>query len=192
MTDELFSRAVPGGQVVIEMTGWDGRSSVPKFLHDWPAAIEFIASPGFRPMGGIRRLTVRDVGRASPSPRQAEVIAARAQRDIRCGACGADPGRPCTDVPPGRAVHGGRWAAAARRARSEARAGNLTGAQRAALARLPRIPAEEIEACRLPGGGHNFTREWFLAHDLPYPPVAGWRKAVERAEDTGPDEDTSP
>ena len=29
-------------------------------------------------------------------------------------------------------------------------------------------------------GGYAFTRAWFLEHGLPYPPVAGWREAVER------------
>ena len=31
-----------------------------------------------------------------------------------------------------------------------------------------------------PAGGYRFIRRWFLDNGLPYPPVAGWRQAVER------------
>ena len=55
----------------------------------------------------------------------------------------------------------------------------------AILARLPRVSREEIEACRTPAGGYSFTKAWFLEHGLPYPPIAGWRQAVERDEDGG-------
>lgn len=189
MTDEIFSRVVPGGQVVIEMTGWDGRSSAPKFLSDWPSALEFLGSPGFRLMGGIRRLTVHDTGRPAPTLAQARAIAERGQRDLTCGAA---PGEPCTGAPDGRLVHGNRWVAAARAARAERRGARVTPEARAALTRLPRIPAEEIEACRLPAGGYSFTEPWFRKHGLPYPPIAGWLKAVTRPEDTDIQEDGRP
>jgi hypothetical protein len=42
------------------------------------------------------------------------------------------------------------------------------------------VPKAEIEKCRTPRGGYAFTRAWFLEHGLPYPPVPGWRQAVER------------
>lgn len=115
-------------------------------------------------------------------PELARRIEARAQGDIPCRECGARPGQPCARPETGRTVHGMRWVTAAKITKAEARAARRTPGQLAALAALPRIPREEIEACRLPGGGYSFTRSWFLAHGLPFPPVAGWRRAVEREE----------
>ena len=113
-------------------------------------------------------------------PELARRIEARAQAGIACRECDAPPGQPCTQPGAGKTVHRIRWVTAAKIVKAEARAARRTPEQLAALAALPRIPREEIEACRLPGGGYSFTREWFLAHGLPFPPVAGWRRAVER------------
>jgi hypothetical protein len=113
----------------------------------------------------------------------AERIAALAQKTIACKACGAAPGEPCTEPGPGRTVHGGRWAKAAIARRRGAKEARLTAEQRAILAALPPVPASEIEACRRPDGGYDFTRAWFLDHGLPWPPIAGWRRAVEREEE---------
>jgi hypothetical protein len=118
-----------------------------------------------------------------PSPYIAKLIADLAQKTIACNVCDAAPGEPCTDPGPGRTVHGGRWAKAAIARRRRNKAARLTPEQEAALAALPRVPREEIEACRLPNGEYNFTRAWFLDHGLPWPPIAGWRKAIEPEEE---------
>lgn len=117
-----------------------------------------------------------------PWPRTAREITAIAVTEIECGNCGAEPGKPCTGPGEGREVHGSRWATAAMTRRRRRQAGRLTAEQQAVLASPPRVPREAIEACRLPNGGYRFTPAWFLKHGLPYPPPAGWRKAVERAE----------
>jgi len=44
---------------------------------------------------------------------------------------------------------------------------------------LPRVPREEIEACRTPAGGYSFTRERLASWGVPWPPPAGWRRALE-------------
>ena len=73
-----------------------------------------------------------------------------------------------------------------RPSRSSGKQGRQTpeqAAEQAAVLRgLPRVPRAEIEKCRTPTGGYSFTRAWFLEHGLPYPPIAGWRQAVEREE----------
>ena len=53
----------------------------------------------------------------------------------------------------------------------------------AILASLPPVSRTEIEKCRTERGGYSFTKAWFLEHGLPYPPIAGWRQAVERDDD---------
>lgn len=45
-------------------------------------------------------------------PELAAKIAALAEETQHCGVCGADPGHPCTDPPPGHVVHGNRWVGA--------------------------------------------------------------------------------
>jgi hypothetical protein len=66
--------------------------------------------------------------------------------------------------------------------RRRRQAAKLTEEQRASLASLPRVAPEEIEACRLPNGGYRFDRAALERWGIPWPPPAGWRKAVERAE----------
>jgi hypothetical protein len=116
-----------------------------------------------------------------PWPRTAREITDLAVAEIPCGSCDAAAGKPCADPPEGREVHGGRWAAAAMTRRRRRQAARLTEEQRAELASLPQVAPDAIEKCRLPNGGYRFTQAWFLEHGLPYPPPAGWRKAVERA-----------
>jgi hypothetical protein len=55
------------------------------------------------------------------------------------------------------------------------------------FAGLPRIPCEEIEACRTLAGGYSFTRERLAAWGVPWPPPAGWRRALLRGEDGSDD-----
>jgi hypothetical protein len=117
-----------------------------------------------------------------PWPRTVREIVALAVSEIMCVSCGAAPGEPCTDPGEDREVHGSRWAVAAMTRRRRKQAARLTPEQQAVLASPPRVPPGEIEKCRLPNGGFRFTQAWFLEHGLPYPPPAGWRKAVERAE----------
>lgn len=125
-------------------------------------------------------MTVR--GARTP-PWLAKKITAFAQKTEPCPVCGAEPGEPCTEPGAGRDVHGRRWVTAAVEFKRQGRASRRTPEQDAALATLPRVPREEIEACRLPNGDYNFTRAWFLDHGLPWPPIAGWRRAVEHQED---------
>ena len=115
-------------------------------------------------------------------PGLAKKIAALARETVPCSECGAGPGEPCAEPGAGRDVHGHRWVAAAVEFKRASKARRRTPEQEAALAALPKVPREEIEACRLPNGDYNFTRAWFLGHGLPWPPIAGWRKAIEREE----------
>ena len=112
-------------------------------------------------------------------PEEAQRIAGHALEHTPCEDCAAAPGEPCVEPGSGRTVHKSRFIAAAIALRREARSAR-TPEQDAVLAALPRVPREEIEACRTPAGGYRFTRRWFVDHGLPYPPVAGWRQAVER------------
>jgi hypothetical protein len=121
----------------------------------------------------------------------AQEIAAHAQEHLACNDCGVVPGEPC-DQPGGRIVCKSRYISAAIAVRRQAKAGQQIPEQAAeravVLASLPKVPREEIEKCRTPRGGYSFTRAWFLEHGLPYPPIAGWRQAVERddgSEDPG-------
>jgi hypothetical protein len=114
------------------------------------------------------------------SPEQARKIAAHAREHIQCQDCSAPPGEPCIDTGSGTLVHKVRYVAAAIALKRADKPAERNPEQGAVLAVLPRIPREEIEACRTERGGYRFTRAWFLAHGLPYPPVAGWRQAVER------------
>lgn len=120
------------------------------------------------------------------TPQEVQKIAAYAPQ-LPCHGCGAKPGTPCTEPGKGRSVCKNRWGAAAIELSRQARAARRTPAQAAEqaaiLAALPRIPREEIEARRTPAGGYSFTRAWFLEHGLPYPPIPGWRQAVQREED---------
>jgi hypothetical protein len=113
-------------------------------------------------------------------------IAAHAWQHQTCDDCGATPGEPCTQPGRGRSVHKPRYVAAAIAIRRQAKAAHCTAEQAAELAAilagLPKVPSAEIEKCRTPRGGYSFTKAWFVEHGLPYPPVAGWRQAVEREE----------
>ena len=120
--------------------------------------------------------------RRTTSPETARKIAAHALQ-LPCEGCAAPPGEPCTEPGPGRSVCKNRYAAAAIAISRETRAARRTPAQTALLATLPRIPREEIELCRTERGGYAFTKAWFLEHGLPYPPISGWREAVEREDD---------
>jgi hypothetical protein len=120
------------------------------------------------------------------SPEEARRIADRARENKSCDDCGAAPGEPCTQPGRGRTVHQVRFVAAAvairRQAKAQQRTAEQAAEQAAILAGLPRVSREEIEKCRTPAGGYSFTWAWFLEHGLPYPPIAGWRQAVERED----------
>jgi hypothetical protein len=120
------------------------------------------------------------------SPEDAQKIADHARQHLACDDCGAAPGEPCTRPGSGRSVCKARYIAAAIAVRRQAKEARRTPEQQAdlaaVLAGLPRVPREEIEACRTPAGGYSFTRAWFLERGLPYPPVPGWRQAVKREE----------
>ena len=118
-------------------------------------------------------------GKRRTSPEDAQKIVAHA-RELPCQDCAAAPGEPCTRPGPGRNVCKSRYIAAAIEVKQALRAAARTLEQQAILANLPKVPKAEIEKCRTPAGGYAFTRAWFLEHGLPYPPVAGWREAVER------------
>ncbi|HZR53640.1 MAG TPA: hypothetical protein VFB06_29550 [Streptosporangiaceae bacterium] len=117
-----------------------------------------------------------------PWPNRAKEVTAIAVAEITCRKCGATAGQPCTDPGEDREVHGSRWATAAMVRRRRRQAARLTEEQQAALASLPRVPPEEIEKCRLPNGGYRFDQATLERWGVPWPPPAGWRKAVERAE----------
>jgi hypothetical protein len=120
------------------------------------------------------------------SPEGAQRTAAHARERLACDDCSAAPGEPCTRPGPGRSVCKPRFIAAAIALKRQARAARQTPEQAAdlaaILASLPRVPSPEIEKCRTAKGGYSFTRTWFLEHGLPYPPIPGWRQAVERKE----------
>lgn len=120
------------------------------------------------------------------SPEDVRKIVAHAQQHMPCHDCCAVPGGPCTQPRRGRTVCKSRYIAAAIAIRRQAKAQQRTAEQAAehaaVLASLPRVSGAEIEACRTPRGGYSFTKAWFLEHGLPYPPVPGWRQAVERED----------
>jgi hypothetical protein len=78
-----------------------------------------------------------------------------------------------------------------RQARDARQAPDQAAGHAAVLAWLPHVSRAEIEKCRTERGGCSFTRAWFLEHGLPYPPIAGWRQAVERDDDDTTTERTS-
>lgn len=123
------------------------------------------------------------------APEEAQKITAHARQHLRCDDCGAEPGAPCNQ-PGGRIVCRSRYIAAAialrRQAREARQAPDQAAEHAAVLASLPRVSRAEIEKCRTERGGYSFTKAWFLEHGLPYPPIAGWRRAVER-DDCGED-----
>jgi hypothetical protein len=105
---------------------------------------------------------------------------------LPCQDCGAAPGEPCTRPGAGRSICKIRYIQSAIALRRQAKAERQTVEQQAELeailAALPKVSRSEIEKCRTPRGGYAFTRAWFLEHGLPYPPIAGWRQAVERED----------
>jgi hypothetical protein len=120
------------------------------------------------------------------SPQEVQKILAHAS-EVACEDCGAPPGQPCTRPGAGRTVCKLRYIQAAISLRRQAKAKWQTPEQQAEqaeiLAALPKVARSEIEKCRTAKGGYAFTRTWFLDHGLPYPPIAGWRRAVEREEE---------
>jgi hypothetical protein len=120
--------------------------------------------------------------RGKTPPEDARRIVAYALGHPECQDCGAQPGSPCTEPGRGRSTCKSRFVSAAIAEKRERQAATRTPEQAAILASLPRIPSTEIEACRTPRGGYAFTREWFVERGLPYPPIAGWREAVEQEE----------
>ena len=105
-----------------------------------------------------------------------------ASQHLACEDCAASAGTPCVQPGLGRTIHKVRYVSAAIELRQRARAARRTPEQEATLASLPKVPRAEIEACRTPKGGYSFTRSWFFEHGLPYPPIPGWRQAVEQEE----------
>jgi hypothetical protein len=115
------------------------------------------------------------------SPEDAQKAADHALQHVACDACAAGPGEPCVRPGPGRSAHKDRFVAAAIELRQQARAARRTPEQAALLAGLPRVSPEEVEAARSPRGG--WTRATLAAWDVPWPPPAGWRRALERGEE---------
>jgi hypothetical protein len=73
-----------------------------------------------------------------------------------------------------------RFIAAAIAIGRQAKAAQRTPEQAAILAGLPRVSREEIEAGRSAAGG--FTREQLAQWGVPWPPPAGWLRALLREE----------
>ena len=119
------------------------------------------------------------------SPEDAQKTASHAHQNLPCNDCGAAPGQPCNQPGRGRTVCKSRFVAAAIAIKREAKAEQRTPEQAAGLAailaKLPRVSAEEIEAGRSPAGG--FTRKQLAAWSVPWPPPAGWLRALLRGED---------
>lgn len=115
------------------------------------------------------------------SPEDAQKIAAHALR-LPCRECGAGPGTPCTEPGRVRSVCKPRYIAAAIEVTKQAKVARQTPEQAAILASLPRLTLAEVEAGRSPAGG--YTREQLAKWGVPWPPPAGWRQALLRAEDT--------
>lgn len=121
------------------------------------------------------------------APEDAQRIADHARQQVACQDCGAAPGAPCTGHGPGRTVCKTRFIAAAIELKRQDKAASQTPEQAAehvaVLAGLPRVSREEIEACRTPAGGYSFTRERLASWGVPWPPPAGWRRALLRPDD---------
>ena len=124
-------------------------------------------------------------GEQRTSPLDSREIAAHARQNLECEGCAAEPGSPCAGSD--RIVCRSRYIAAAIALKRQAKAARQTpeqaAEQAAILAALPRVSREEIEACRTPAGGYSFTRERLAAWGVPWPPPAGWRRALLRGED---------
>jgi hypothetical protein len=113
------------------------------------------------------------------SPEDAQKTADHARQHLACQDCGAAPGESCIHPGSGRSTCKSRFVAAAIALRRELRDADRTPEQKAVLAGLPKIPKSEFAAITTERGGLRATKEWFLEHGLPYPPIPGWRKAVE-------------
>lgn len=116
------------------------------------------------------------------SPEEVRKAAAYALEHLPCEACGTAAGEPCPDQGRGRSVCGARYVTASIALRQEIRAAQQTPEQAGCLAGLPRVPPEEIQDARSPRGG--WTRETLARWGVPWPPPAGWRRALERGEHT--------
>jgi hypothetical protein len=126
--------------------------------------------------------------RARPptSPEDIRRYTTYAIEHVACKECDVLPGVACTSPGRGRPICKARYIRAAIAVRRERKAATLTDEQKNILASLPRIPRSELEACRTPRGGYRFTREWFTAHGISYPPPHGWRAAVEYDDGQAP------
>lgn len=121
--------------------------------------------------------------RRRTSPEEVRRIIAHAREHLVCEDCKAAPGEPCARPGSGRTVHKSRYISAAIEMKQALRAAAQTLEQQAILAGLPKIPKAEFAAITTERGGLRATRGWFLEHGLPWPPISGWRQAVEREDD---------
>ena len=121
------------GHIAISMADWNGNRTATKYLDTWADVLRFVRSDEFTLMRDIRLLTFKQLAPPArtipggpprshwkPSPEQAAALEEHGQREFTCIACGATPGKPCTAVDPGRAVHTPRWVAAKKAAVAEA------------------------------------------------------------------------
>jgi hypothetical protein len=124
--------------------------------------------------------------RGKATPQEVQQIVAQAA-GVPCRDCGAGAGESCVQPGPGRSICKSRFTESAIAFRRQASARRRTPEQQAEvaaiLAALPKVSRAEIEKRKTPAGGYSFTREWFLSHGLPFPPISGWREAVEREEE---------
>jgi hypothetical protein len=127
------------------------------------------------------------VTRGKASPQEVRAIVAQAA-NLPCQDCGAGPGEPCVHPGAGRSICRSRFTESAIAFRRQASARRRTPEQQAEaaaiLANLPKVSRSEIEKQRTERGGYSFTREFFVSHGLPYPPISGWRAAVEQEDDS--------
>jgi hypothetical protein len=119
------------------------------------------------------------------SPEDAQKIAAHAREHLPCHDCGAAPGSPCIQPGSGRSIHKSRYIAAAIAVSQQAKAARRTPEETAELAAilagLPRLTPAEVEAGRSAAGG--FTRKTIAGWGVPWPPPAGWLRALLRDEE---------
>ena len=118
------------------------------------------------------------------SPEDAHRIAEHAQTSLPCQDCGAGPGEPCTRPGRGRSVCKARFISAAIALKRQDKAARRSPEQAvelaAILARLPRLSREGVKAGRGPAGG--FTKKQLAAWGVPWPPPAGWLRALLRED----------
>jgi hypothetical protein len=125
--------------------------------------------------------------RKRTSPEDMQKTADYARQQLPCEDCTAAAGEPCASPGPGKTVCQSRYRSAMITLDRAARAARRTPAEAAELERLladlPRVSREQIEACRKPDGAYSFTAERLASWGVPWPPPAGWRRAIERGQD---------